>query len=46
MKWMLRKYEENILILNQRVEDECKVSVPFFYKILSNVTIVSHKAKA
>jgi hypothetical protein len=46
MKWMLRKYEENILQLNQRIEDECKLSISFYYQILSSVTIVSHKAKA
>ena len=45
MKWLLRKFEENILQLNQKIEDECKLSIPFYYKILSGMTNVSHKAK-
>ena len=33
--WNILKIEENILALNQKIEDDCNFSVPFFYKIIS-----------
>jgi hypothetical protein len=33
--WNIMKIEENILALNQKIEDDCNCSVPFFYKVTS-----------
>ena len=36
--WRIRKAEENIRSLNEKIEEECKVNVPFYYRILASVT--------
>lgn len=46
IRWKLRKYEENILAVNYRIEEECKISVPFYYQMISNISKKNHQLKA
>jgi hypothetical protein len=32
-RWNITKTEENILGLNEKIEDDCNCSVPFFYRL-------------
>lgn len=43
LSWSISKIEENILSLNQRIEEECNCSVPYFYNMIGTKR---HKYKA
>lgn len=32
--------------VNYRIEEECKVSVPFYYQMIANLSKKNHKLKA
>ena len=37
VNWKIRKTTEQVTTLNQRVEEECKISVPFYYQMLTSL---------
>lgn len=37
INWKIKKNIEQITSLNQRIEEECKLSVPFYYQMLTSL---------